>query len=415
MAEIQKPADQAEQKAIQKTPEAAAVSGVVAAQPNQDVFGEAKTAAHANDKTLSEPDMIALKEGETVEQYKARVAQIQANRFGFYDSEAEASTKVFEKPAKQAVEPMPALAPVLSEGPYNSTVKLNVQITNVPEVSEGVKPEDLLQYTDTMLQSGAQAVRQIETHMAEPNAINSDMANMAMHFSQSPYQLNRDVQAVFNAVVEQIDHPMDLDERARAAGNVMPMFFFEGNAAEPISPQTVEQMGLETLSQEELNSLGMSRLMPEVSEFRMPETPEHLRHLEVQKATPELLQKMTSKGREIVIVEPGSDEFRYLMKEGLEGSAGNADLMHILLRPEAKKITALEEFLHGTQARIGVTQKVPREIVEYRVKDFMIRHSQMLGLGENDVLILEALREREALKARRWGYPSELFRVGTHE
>ncbi len=89
MAEIQKPADQAEQKAIQKTPEAAAVSGVVAAQPNQDVFGEAKTAAHANDKTLSEPDMIAINDGETVAEYKARVAQIQANRFGFFDSANE--------------------------------------------------------------------------------------------------------------------------------------------------------------------------------------------------------------------------------------------------------------------------------------------------------------------------------------
>ena len=89
MAEIQKPADQAEQKAIQKMPEAAAVSGVVAAQPNQDVFGEAKTAAHANDKTLSEPDMIAINDGETVAEYKARVAQIQANRFGFFDSANE--------------------------------------------------------------------------------------------------------------------------------------------------------------------------------------------------------------------------------------------------------------------------------------------------------------------------------------
>jgi hypothetical protein len=248
-------ADQAEQTSMTKTPEATAVSGVIAAQPNQEVHGEAFANAHQNDKTLSEPDMIAINDGETVAEYKVRVAQIQANRFCFFDSEAESGTKVYEKPAKQAVEPMPALAPVLSEGPYNSTVKLNVQITNVPEVSEGVKPEELLQYTDTMLQSGAQAVRQIERHMAEPNAINNDIGSIAAHLSQSPYQLNNDAQALFNTAMDQIDQPMTLDERAKAAGNLMPMFFFEGNTSEPINPQTVEQMGLETLGQEELNSL----------------------------------------------------------------------------------------------------------------------------------------------------------------
>jgi len=261
VTEIQKPADQAEQKAIQKTPEAAAVSGVVAAQPNQDAFGEAKAVAHANDKTLSEPDMIAMGDNETPAQYNARVAQIQANRFGFYDSGADASTKVFEKPAKQAVEPMPALAPVLSEGPYNSTVKLNVQITNVPEVSEGVKPEELLQYTDTMLQSGVQVVRQFEQHMTEANAINNDISSLAAHFSQSPYQLNEDIQAL----IASIDQPMNADERAEAAGNLLPLFFFEG-AKEPINPETVEQMSLEGMTEEELSELGIEKRVSQVSE-----------------------------------------------------------------------------------------------------------------------------------------------------
>lgn len=401
MAEIQKPADQAEQKAIQKTPEAAAVSGVVAAQPNQDVFGEAKTVAHANDKTLSEPDMIALKEGETVEQYKARVAQIQANRFGFYDSEAEASTKVFEKPAKQAVEPMPALSAVLSEAPYNSAVTLNVQITNVPEVSEGVKPEEILEYTDRMMQSGVQVVRQFEQHMTEPDAINQDMANMAAHFSQSPYQLNRDAEALFNAAIEQIDHPMNLDERAKAAGNIMPMFFFEGNTSEPISPQTVEQMGLETLSQEELNSLGINRLMPEVGEFRMPEIPDNLKSLEIQKATPELIEAMQSKGRQIETVSPGSFLHNRLIRLKAEGSVLN-DM--ITLKEDGPKITALEEFLHGTQAQIPSLAELPAEIREIQVKDFMIRHQKLLGLTDNDVTVLKAMKEKEIQRAYLKGW-----------
>lgn len=82
--------DQNPEKSVQKTPEAAKEGGVIAAQPNQEIHGKAFEQSHKNDKTLSEPDMIAMEEGETVAQYKARVAQIQANRFGFFDSSAEA-------------------------------------------------------------------------------------------------------------------------------------------------------------------------------------------------------------------------------------------------------------------------------------------------------------------------------------
>ncbi|MBZ0187884.1 MAG: hypothetical protein K8F91_16680, partial [Candidatus Obscuribacterales bacterium] len=154
---------------------------------------------------------------------------------------------------------------------------------------------------------------------------------------------------------------------------------------------------------------------PLTDRLHMPEVPENLRHLELQKASPELIRNMEHKGRDILIAQPGTDEFRYLISEGLEGSAGNADLMHILLRSEVKKITALEEFLHGTQGKIGITKMVPREIVEYRVKDFMIRHSKLLGLDQNDLDVLSVLRETEAEKALLRGYSSDLFKVGRHE
>jgi hypothetical protein len=84
VADVQKSAEQVEQKSVRKTPETAAVSGVIAGQSNQEIHGQANAVAHANDRTLSEPDLIAMEEGETVAQYKARVAQIQANRFGFF-------------------------------------------------------------------------------------------------------------------------------------------------------------------------------------------------------------------------------------------------------------------------------------------------------------------------------------------
>jgi hypothetical protein len=106
-------------RVLQKTPEAVKDGGVIATPPNQEVHCQAFANAHQNDKTLSEPDMIAINDGESVEQYKARVAQIQANRFGFFDSEKE-DEHVFDKPAKEGVDPMPALSPTLREGPYNS-------------------------------------------------------------------------------------------------------------------------------------------------------------------------------------------------------------------------------------------------------------------------------------------------------
>jgi len=75
--------DQGAEKCVQKTPEAAKEGGVITAQPNQEIHGKAFEESHKNDKTLSEPDMIAMNDGETVAEYKARVVQIQANRFGF--------------------------------------------------------------------------------------------------------------------------------------------------------------------------------------------------------------------------------------------------------------------------------------------------------------------------------------------
>jgi len=213
VTEVKKAADQAEQSAVEKTPEAALVSGVVAAQPNQKVFGEANSIAHANDKTLSEPDMIAMNDGETVAEYKARVAQIQANRFGFYDSAQEKTSdagagvaggaKIHEHPAKQAVEPLPGLSPTMQKTPFDSSVKVNVQITNVPEVSEAVQHEVLGKYAEVVLENAAAAVRQIENHLAQPNAINSDFRKIGQwmsegpgHFAQSSEQLNKDVSAV---------------------------------------------------------------------------------------------------------------------------------------------------------------------------------------------------------------------------
>lgn len=273
--------DQGDEKIAQKTPEAVKDGGVIAAQPNQEVHSQAFAQAHANDKTLSEPDMIAIEVGETVAEHKARVAQIQANRLRFIDSGKEnrddtstfaGKPKVHEHPAKQAVEPMPSLTPILSKGPYNSSVKLNVQITNVPEVSEGVKAEEVLQHLNQVFETGAQAVRPIKEWMATQNAVSDALIGIgpALDSSVSYYgntpanQVARDARAALTTAGEALgstlDHLLTPDERAKAAGTMMPLFFFEGPEKEPVQLETAQQLGLEGLTQSELSELGILRI-----------------------------------------------------------------------------------------------------------------------------------------------------------
>jgi hypothetical protein len=96
VAEIRKNADQAEASNISDSENAIRDGGVIAGQADQNVHGKAFEQTHKGDKTLSEPDMIAMNDGETVSQYKARVAQIQANRFGFFDSQEENKSSAAE-------------------------------------------------------------------------------------------------------------------------------------------------------------------------------------------------------------------------------------------------------------------------------------------------------------------------------
>lgn len=69
--------------------------------------------------------------------------------------------------------------------------------------------------------------------------------------------------------------------------------------------------------------------------------------------------------------------------------------MHILLRANPGKAAVLEEFLHGTQARLGITQRRTLAQLELHVNDFMIRHRKLLGLSDCDVAVLMDLRQRD--------------------
>lgn len=367
------------------------------------------------------PYKKSQKESDTIESLSdEKIAEIKA-KGGFQKFEITGlpdQTKpvtVYEMIPGQALEPPPSVP--LNDSEFQSTVKLNVQITNVPEVSACLTAEEALQYANQLFEAGAQAVRPIKEHLSQPSAVNNDLiaiSNAALnhlsqpnainnallavanHFAQSPDQFNNDFAAVLGPAVAQIDHPLTPSERAAIAGEIMPMFFFEGNVKEPIHPETAQQLGLEGMSQAELTALGVRRAAPDAADLHMPEVPQHLKHLELQKASAELLQNMENKGRKITLARPGSEDMQYLQHIKADGCAMLPDNMNILLKENGSKIAALEEFLHGTQKRLGVIERVEdRGMAEVHVKEFMIRHARLLGLTENDVSVLEVLRHKE--------------------
>lgn len=112
----------------------------------------------------------------------------------------------------------------------------------------------------------------------------------------------------------------------------------------------------------------------------------------VERASPELLASV-AKRRTVQIATEGSEEMRYLDYMGAEANVGGEAMTHILLRPNPSKAGVLEEFLHGTQHRLGMIERLGVSGAEWHVKDFMIRHSRLLGLSAEDVRRLTILRD----------------------
>ncbi len=114
----------------------------------------------------------------------------------------------------------------------------------------------------------------------------------------------------------------------------------------------------------------------------------------VESATPELLEAVGKK-RAVSYAVQGSDELKFLdMRNAEAASFGTED---IILRPNPSKAAVLEEFLHGTQTKLGITDRLGTTglgSAETHVKNFMIRHQKMLGLGAEDVRRLQILRDK---------------------
>ncbi len=116
----------------------------------------------------------------------------------------------------------------------------------------------------------------------------------------------------------------------------------------------------------------------------------------------DLIKKLEQKGWTVVVVENGSDERRYLDRIGSDASINSAVPKHIIIKPEATKSALLEEFLHGTQNQLGLVNKYgDHQALEVHVKDFMLRHVQLLGLNNtHDIRLLEQLKLEEISRLR---------------
>ena len=98
------------------------------------------------------------------------------------------------------------------------------------------------------------------------------------------------------------------------------------------------------------------------------------------RATTELLNAMQAHGRTITMANEGSEALRFLDTMGAEASAGGQGHLSIILRENPSQAAAMEEFLHGTQDRLGIIDRLGVQGAEDHVADFMMRHSRLLGL-----------------------------------
>jgi hypothetical protein len=96
-------------------------------------------------------------------------------------------------------------------------------------------------------------------------------------------------------------------------------------------------------------------------------------------ASRNLINAVVTHGRRVF---SGEDVDHYLDAMQANASYGGGD---ILLRSDARRVEVLEEFLHGSQERIGLFTRLSRVELELHVKDFMIRHHVLLGITADDV------------------------------
>jgi hypothetical protein len=180
--------------------------------------------------------------------------------------------RLYEQPARQAQMPLPELNDIAKSGVYDAPIKLNIQITPAPEITQSVDASQLLHYFEKVSEVGVAGVRPIEKHLAEPNAVNKDLliagktlveimdtvAHNPGKVAESGQNAFRWAKARTEQIVDTLSKPMTIDQRAELAGAVLPMFFLEGKK---LDYDAVDAMGLEKLQKAELDKLGIVKQM----------------------------------------------------------------------------------------------------------------------------------------------------------
>lgn len=110
-----------------------------------------------------------------------------------------------------------------------------------------------------------------------------------------------------------------------------------------------------------------------------------------------LINRMEQKGWTVVVAKEGSEDFRYLSRIRADASINDGIPKHIVIKETAPKSALLEEFLHNSQLELGLLEKYDsRQLLEVRVKDFMLHHAKMLGLDNPaDIKLLQQLKSKE--------------------
>ena len=111
-------------------------------------------------------------------------------------------------------------------------------------------------------------------------------------------------------------------------------------------------------------------------------------------ASEELMGAVRAHGRTIQIAAEGSEEMRYLDFMKANANVGGEAMTDILLRPNPTKIEVMEEFLHGTQFKTGMIDRLGMQGAEVQVKEFMLAHQRLLGISEQDAAVLRQLLGR---------------------
>ena len=99
----------------------------------------------------------------------------------------------------------------------------------------------------------------------------------------------------------------------------------------------------------------------------------------IQLADQDLVGKLQSRG---FTIDQSAEIQRYL--DYRKANAATFLENDLLLRPDARKIEVVEEYLHNVQRQIGLTEKMTPWQMEIHVKEFMLRHKKMLGISDAD-------------------------------